>query len=54
MSFLTARARVLKQEHRLYAQAIRWLAEGRVSLDGERLLFDQQPLQQPLQIDADE
>ena len=47
-------ARVLKQEHRLYAQAIRWLAEGRVSLDGEQLLFDQQPLRQPLQIDADE
>ncbi|MGB5297947.1 MAG: phosphoribosylglycinamide formyltransferase [Thiogranum sp.] len=47
-------ARVLKQEHRLYAQAIRWLAEGRVSLDGEQLLFDQKPLRQPLQIDADE
>ena len=37
-----------------YAQAIRWLAEGRVSLDGEQLLFDQKPLRQPLQIDADE
>lgn len=47
-------ARVLKQEHRLYAQAIRWLAEGRVSLNGQQLLFDQQPLQQPMQIDTDE
>jgi phosphoribosylglycinamide formyltransferase-1 len=47
-------ARVLKQEHRLYPQAIRWLAEGRVRLNGEQLLFDQQPMQQPLQIDADE
>ncbi|MEA2080508.1 MAG: phosphoribosylglycinamide formyltransferase [Pseudomonadota bacterium] len=47
-------ARVLKQEHRLYPQAIRWLAEGRVSLNGEQLLLDQQPMQQPLQIDADE
>lgn len=47
-------ARVLKQEHRLYPQAIRWLAEGRVRLNGEQLLFDQQPLQQPLQIDAGE
>jgi len=46
-------ARVLRQEHRLYPQAIRWLAEGRVSLNGEQLLFDQQPLQQPLQIDAE-
>ena len=45
-------ARVLKQEHRLYPQAIRWLAQGRVSLNGEQLLFDQQPLQQPLQINA--
>jgi phosphoribosylglycinamide formyltransferase-1 len=45
-------ARVLKQEHRLYAQAIRWLAQGRVRLDGEQLLFDQQPLQQPLQINT--
>ena len=47
-------ARVLQQEHRLYPQAIRWLAEGRVSLNGQQLLFDQQPLQQPLQIDTDE
>jgi len=47
-------ARVLKQEHRLYAQAIRWLAEGRVGLKGKQLLFDHQAMQQPLQIDADE
>ncbi|MEA3243916.1 MAG: phosphoribosylglycinamide formyltransferase, partial [Pseudomonadota bacterium] len=47
-------ARVLRQEHRLYPKAIRWLAEGRVSLNGEQLLLDQQPMQQPLQIDADE
>ena len=47
-------ARVLRQEHRLYPQAIQWLAEGRVSLNGEQLLLDQQPMQQPLQIDADE
>ena len=36
--------RRLKQEHRLYPQAIRWLAQGRVSLNGEQLLFDQQKL----------
>jgi len=47
-------ARVLRQEHRLYTQAIRWLAEGRVSLNGEQLMFDQKPLQQPLQVDTDE
>lgn len=47
-------ARVLRQEHRLYPQAIRWLTEGRISLKGEQLLFDQQPLPQPLQINADE
>jgi phosphoribosylglycinamide formyltransferase-1 len=46
-------ARVLRQEHRLYPQAIHWLAEGRISLNGEQLLFDQQPLQQPLQIEEE-
>ena len=45
-------ARVLKQEHSLYALAIRWLAEGRVRWEGEQLLFDGQPMQHPRQMDA--
>jgi phosphoribosylglycinamide formyltransferase-1 len=46
-------ARVLEQEHRLYPQAIRWLAEGRVRLNGAQLLFDERPLERPLQIKAE-
>ena len=44
-------ARVLEQEHRLYPQAIRWFAEGRLRLDGERVLFDGQPLDRPLRLE---
>ncbi len=35
-------ARVLEQEHRLYPQAIRWFAEGRLSLRGNEVLLDGQ------------
>lgn len=44
-------ARVLAQEHRLYPQAIRWFAEGRLRLEGERVLFDGQPLDAPLRME---
>jgi phosphoribosylglycinamide formyltransferase-1 len=30
-------ARVLRQEHRIYPQAVRWFAEGRLRLDGGRV-----------------
>ena len=46
-------ARVLPQEHRLYLQAIRWLAEGRICWRNEQLLFDGQPLQEPIHIHAE-
>ncbi|MFQ6021249.1 MAG: phosphoribosylglycinamide formyltransferase [Acidiferrobacterales bacterium] len=32
--------RVLKQEHRIYPQAIRWFAEGRLQIHGGRVLLD--------------
>src|SRR6266545_471692 len=32
--------RILEQEHRIYAQAIQWYAEGRLSVDGRRVLVD--------------
>ncbi len=32
--------RVLAQEHRLYPLAVRWLAEGRIRLDGHSVFFD--------------
>ncbi|NJM11919.1 MAG: phosphoribosylglycinamide formyltransferase [Synechococcaceae cyanobacterium SM1_2_3] len=46
----TLAARVLAQEHRLYPQAIRWFAQGRLKLDGERVYFDGEPLHQPLRL----
>lgn len=30
--------RILKQEHRIYPQVIRWIAEGRVSVDGKGIV----------------
>jgi phosphoribosylglycinamide formyltransferase 1 len=36
----TLAARVLAAEHRCYPLAVRWIAEGRVHLDGERALID--------------
>jgi folate-dependent phosphoribosylglycinamide formyltransferase PurN len=30
-------ARVLAQEHRAYAEAIRWFAEGRLTVEGRRV-----------------
>jgi phosphoribosylglycinamide formyltransferase-1 len=37
-------ARVLREEHRIYPQAIRWFAEGRLRLEHGRALLDQQPI----------
>lgn len=47
----TLAARVLAQEHRLYPQAIRWFAEGRLKLHGEQVWFDGQPLREPLRLE---
>lgn len=35
----TLGARVLRAEHRLYARALRWLAEGRVRMEGGRTVY---------------
>ncbi|MBU6509864.1 MAG: phosphoribosylglycinamide formyltransferase [Gammaproteobacteria bacterium] len=40
-------ARVREREHTLYPLVLRWFAEGRVALDGSRVLFDGQPLSAP-------
>jgi phosphoribosylglycinamide formyltransferase-1 len=48
----TLAARVLHEEHRLYPQTLRWLAEGRICWDGEQVLFDGQPLNQPQQLET--
>ena len=39
----TLAARVLEQEHRILPQAVRWFAEGRLSVEGSRALLDGQP-----------
>ncbi|MCB1921398.1 MAG: phosphoribosylglycinamide formyltransferase, partial [Candidatus Competibacteraceae bacterium] len=44
-------ARVLKQEHRLYPQAIRWFAEGRLKLEDGQVWFDGKPLMEPLRLE---
>ena len=37
----TLAARVLALEHRLYPMAVRWFVEGRLSIDGERVLLQE-------------
>jgi phosphoribosylglycinamide formyltransferase-1 len=36
----TLAARVLAAEHRCYPAAVRWIAEGRVRIEGDRALID--------------
>lgn len=40
-------ARVLEQEHRIYPQAVRWFAQGRLCLDGGRAVLDGKPIDLP-------
>jgi phosphoribosylglycinamide formyltransferase 1 len=42
--------RVLQQEHRIYPLAIRWFAEGRLRLQGDTVLLDEQPLAEPVTV----
>jgi phosphoribosylglycinamide formyltransferase-1 len=42
--------RVLEQEHRLYVEALRLLAEKQVYWDGNRLVHNKEPLSRPLQM----
>jgi phosphoribosylglycinamide formyltransferase-1 len=37
-------ARVLREEHRIYPQAIHWFAQGRLQLQGQHALLDGQPV----------
>lgn len=36
----TLAARILRQEHRIYPQAIQWVAEGRIRIEGRRTILD--------------
>ncbi|MES9965234.1 MAG: phosphoribosylglycinamide formyltransferase [Candidatus Sedimenticola sp. 20ELBAFRAG] len=44
----TLAARVLSQEHVIYPTAIRWFAEGRLKMDGNRVIKDGQSLNGPV------
>ncbi len=44
--------RVLALEHRIYPQAIRWYAQGRLQLDDDTVLFDGRRLELPLTLTA--
>ncbi|MES9846595.1 MAG: phosphoribosylglycinamide formyltransferase [Candidatus Sedimenticola sp. PURPLELP] len=44
----TLAARVLSQEHVIYPTAIRWFAEGRLKMDGNRVIKDGQSLNRPV------
>lgn len=50
----TLAARVLEQEHLIYPLAIRWFAEGRIRLEGNRAFFDDQPLIRPRLLETTE
>lgn len=45
-------ARVQRQEHRIYPEAIDWFARGRLELKGEKAWLDGQPLPAPIMIDV--
>jgi len=42
-------ARVLQQEHRMYPEAIRWFAQGRLRMTGNLAYLDGKPLTAPVQ-----
>lgn len=47
----TLAADVLKQEHVIYPQVVKWLCEGRITLNNHHVLFDKETLHKPLQLD---
>lgn len=50
----TLAARVRQREHALYPLVVRWLVEGRVKLNEDRVSFDGQPLASPRVFEIDE
>lgn len=48
------RARVQRQEHRLYPEVIGWFARGRLQLDDEHVILDGKRLQAPVMLPAQE
>ncbi len=46
----TLAARILAQEHKIYPQAIQWIAEGRVAIDGRKVIIKEAQEQSGAQI----
>ena len=42
-------ARVLQREHQLLPQVVDWFAQGKLQLRGDRVWFEDSPLQAPIQ-----
>ncbi len=47
----TLAARVLEKEHLIYPLAVRWFAQGRLTLENDHALLDGKVLQAPVQLD---
>jgi phosphoribosylglycinamide formyltransferase 1 len=45
-------ARVQRQEHTIYPQAIQWFATGRLALIDDHVMFDGERLDKPLLVDV--
>ncbi len=45
-------ARVQREEHKIYPQAIEWFATGRLELVGDRVMLDGKELDRPVLVDA--
>ena len=50
----TLRSRVQTGEYRIYPEAIRWIAEGRLRLTGTSVLLDDKPLNGPVVIEGEQ
>jgi phosphoribosylglycinamide formyltransferase 1 len=47
-------ARVIAQEHRIYPLAVNWFCQGRLRSDADRAWLDGRPLDEPVQLSAEQ
>jgi phosphoribosylglycinamide formyltransferase-1 len=45
--------RILKLEHRIYPQAIQWLIQGRLKVQGRRVILEDPPKPGPIEVDGE-
>lgn len=46
------RQRGHRLEHKMYPRVLQWLSQGRLVIEGDRLSYDQAPLEKPIQFEA--